>query len=176
MCAQPLTFALQSSTCQLDRAKSKFEGISGLLMSAKSGIKHLQEKVNSVGIDAGNKEDTQKENESTILWSIGNSLVEIAARIQEDEMNHLHDIDGEDVADDGDDLETSMEFEAKLNIARPFNQRIKLPSAKDNLFENDSNSEVYEIEDDELSRDRLKKNSNQLIRAELRQRQKALIS
>lgn len=176
LCVLNPQFFMTISTCQLDRAKSKFEGISSLLMSAKSGIKHLQEKVNSLGIDAGNKEDTQKENESTILWSIGNSLVEIAARIQEDEMNHLHDIDGEEVGDDGDGLETSMEFEAKLNVARPFNQRIKLPSAKDNLFDNDSNSEVYEIEDDELSRDRLKKNSNQLIRAELRQRQKALMS
>lgn len=138
-------------------------------MSAKSGIRHLQQKMVTIGHDINdNSEKKGTESDPTsILWSIGDVIVELMARIREEEMNNIHDIDAEDLPDEP-LPETSFEYEIKLQGSRPFNQRIKLPSAKDNLFENDSISETFNdvIDDDEISRDRVKKKASQVIRAQ----------
>jgi hypothetical protein len=153
----------------LARTKSRYDRSSSVLMSAKSGVKHLQQKIIAIGQDT----DVQKgefldSNLASILWSTGNVMVEIMARIRDDEMVALHDIDGSNLPLLGtNEMNTSLEYETKLQGLRPFNQRISLPSARDNLFENDSSSEVFnDVDEEELSRDRVKKASTQLIRAQ----------
>ena len=124
----------------LARTKSRYDRSSSVLMSAKSGVKHLQQKIIAIGQDT----DVQKgefldSNLASILWSTGNVMVEIMARIRDDEMVALHDIDGSNLPLLGtNEMNTSLEYETKLQGLRPFNQRISLPSARDNLFENDS--------------------------------------
>ena len=138
-------------------------------MSAKSGIRCLQQKMVTIG--QGSKDNIKKcgINESdlaSILWSTGDSIVELMARIQEEEMNNLHDIDVDDIPNEF-SLETSLEYEVKLQGSRPFNQRIKLPSPRDHLFENDLVSEVHnDADDDEISRDKFKKKALQVLRAQ----------
>ena len=141
----------------LARTKSRYDRSSSVLMSAKSGVKHLQQKIEFLD-----------SNLASILWSTGNVMVEIMARIRDDEMVALHDIDGSNLPLLGtNEMNTSLEYETKLQGLRPFNQRISLPSARDNLFENDSSSEVFnDVDEEELSRDRVKKASTQIIRAQ----------
>ena len=71
-------------------------------MSAKSGIRHLQQKMVTIGHDINdNSEKKGTESDPTsILWSIGDVIVELMARIQEEEMNNIHDIDAEDLPDE----------------------------------------------------------------------------
>jgi len=159
-----------SSTCNLDRARSKFDNISGILMSAKSGIRYLQQQIGQESKDYTENNVINESDLASILWSTGDTVVELMARIQEAEMNNLHDIDVDNVTTESSLLETSLEYEVKLQGSRPFNQRIKLPSARDPLFENDHTAEVgyNDIDDDEISRDRVKKKAIQVIRAQFK--------
>ncbi len=63
-------------------------------MSAKAGVKHLQQRILDIGkdIDIQNEEHADS-NFSSILWQAGNVMVEIMARISDDEMMALHDVD-----------------------------------------------------------------------------------
>jgi len=159
---------------------NKFDRSSIILMSAKAGVKHLQQKIAVIGkdiqIDDAEFVDTTPE---STLWTTGNIMVEIMARTKEVEMIELHDIDIESsllpLSQNDHHLETSFEYEVKLHGSRPFNQRITLPSAKDDLFDNDSGSEAFnDVDEDELSRDRVKKASTQIIRAQIKKSSKAI--
>ena len=137
-------------------------------MSAKAGVKHLQQRIIDIGkdIDIRNEEHVDS-NLSSILWQAGNVMVEIMARISDHEMVALHDIDASETPISYPNAYTSAEYENKLQVLRPFNQRILLPSARDNLFDNHSSSETFnDVDEEELSRDRVKKASTQLIRAQ----------
>ena len=159
-----------SSTCGLDRAKKKYEHMSSILMGAKSGVKHLQQSLSSIGQDIDiEKENFDDTDPSTILWSSGNILVEVMAKIRECEMDDLYDINTSGAIAQNESMNSSSEYEVELQESRPFNQRIQLPSAKENLVDNESSSEVFnDVNEDELCRERVKKASSSLIRAQLK--------
>ena len=159
---------LLNSNGALARAKSKYDRSSSVLMSAKSGVKHLQQKIIAIGQDLDAPHgDPLDSNLSSILWSAGNIMVEIMARIRDDAMAALHDIDSSNhaILDDS-VVDTSIEYENKLQGLRPFNQRVLLPSARDNLFDDSASEAFNEVDEEELSRDRVKKASTQIIRAQ----------
>lgn len=139
------------------------------MISAKSGIKHLHDKIEKIGSELiADKIEFDDSNPAASLWSIGNVLVELIARLREHEMNELHDLDypNHDYEGFG---SPSRGFDLVDNIqnVRPFNQRILLPSAKDDIYENErNNSEIYgDLDEEELSRDKVKKASTQILRA-----------
>lgn len=151
--------------CSFERSKNNFDRISTILISAKSGIKHILSKLEKVASQLiDNKIDFDESNPASSLWTIGNVLVELVARIREREMNNLHDFDSEKINEDGYQERLSNEdFVDNLFHARPFNQRIPLPSAKDDIFEIDD--EVYgDLDEEELSRDIAKKASIQVFK------------
>jgi hypothetical protein len=146
---------------KLDKAKKKFERISTTLMNAKSGVKHLQEHVEKFACRHSIELDTFEENDLiTTLWSIGNILVELNARIREEEMNRLHDMDIEEV--EIHPFEDSISF-----TSRPFNQRIALPLAKHGNSDDENSIETFvDTEDDEWNREKVKKSSSYILRIE----------
>ena len=109
-------------------------------------------------------------NPASSLWSVGNVLVELIARIREHEMNELHDLDYEKFDNEGFNSPTNFDVVENIQHVRPFNQRILLPSAKEDLYDDDRNSsEMYgDLDEEELSRDRVKKASTQILRAATR--------
>lgn len=84
-------------------------------------------------------------------------------------MNELHNLE----FDENDDImlrTSSLDFTRSMQQIKPFNQRVLLPSAKDDVYTHDPNSpEVYnDLDEEELSRDKVKKASNQILRAATR--------
>ena len=64
---------------------------------------------------------------------------------------------------------SSLDFVQNISHARPFNQRISLPSAKDDIYEDRNECEVFgDLDEEELSRDIVKKASTQILRAATR--------
>ncbi len=157
--------------CSFDRSKSKFDRISNTLISAKSGIKHLHDKVEKIASElTTEKVQFDETNPAASLWSIGNVLVELIARIREHEMNELHDLDYEKLDGEGFNPPTNFDVIENIQHVRPFNQRILLPSAKEDIYDDDRHSsEIYgDLDEEELSRDRVKKASTQILRAATR--------
>ena len=140
------------------------------MISAKSGIKHLHDRLEKISCDLTTEQINFDDlNPASSLWSIGNVLVELIARTREQEMNELHDEDFDDY-DDEMFASSDMDLVENLNHVRPFNQRIMLPSAKDDIYDVDRDSpEVYnDLDEEELSRDKVKKASSQIFRAATR--------
>lgn len=160
----------------MERSKNKYDRISTTLISAKSGIKHLHDKLEKIGSEYTTEEiEFDESNPAASLWSIGNVLVELVARTREREMNELHDLDFQN--DDYVDNESSLDIVESLQHVRPFNQRVLLPSAKEEIYDNDRNSpEIFnDLDEEELSRDKVKKASNQILRDATRSKVKKKI-
>ena len=142
------------------------------MISAKSGIKHLHDRIEKIGSEfTKEKIDFDESNPAASLWSIGNVLVEFIARIREREMNELHDLEYQNYDDDGFASSRSyFDLVGNIEHVRPFNQRVLLPSAKEEIDDSDRNiPEIYnDLDEEELSRDRVKKASSQILRAATR--------
>jgi hypothetical protein len=159
--------------CKFERAKSKFDRLSTTLINAKSGIKHLHDKLEKIGSELTTEDIEFDEcNPAASLWSIGNVLMELVARIREQEMNRLHDFDDQDQYNYEHSSPADFDFDLvdNINHVRPFNQRVLLPSAKEDVYDVDRNNpDIYsELDEDELSRERVKKASSQILRAAAR--------
>ena len=154
----------------LERCKSRLDRLSSIVITAKSGVKHLQEKLEHIGKDLNLEKILFDEADPvTSLWSAGTILVELVARERERDMGEL--IEGE--KSEMDVIDSSEENDYSEIISRPFNQRVTLPSATDiALFDsfNEDDDNFGDIDDEELSRDRVKKASSQIIRAQKRKK------
>ena len=62
--------------------------------------------------------------------------------------------------------------EEQLNENRPFNQRINLPNAGEDLFEHELEENLGDVDEEELTRDRVKKASSQILVAQDRRNKK----
>jgi hypothetical protein len=135
-------------------------------MNAKSGVKHLQERIEKLTMSLSIEMDTFEEGDlGTAIWSTGNVLVELTARIREAEMNRLHDIDIEEV-----DIHMN---EGEISSPMPFNQRIVLPSARGGYSDDENSLDTFaDAEDDEWSREKVKKSSSYILRIEKKKQAK----
>jgi len=199
---------LNESIGNLTRYQDKHDRYVSSLFSVKAGIKHLQDKLEPArrDLNAGSRPalpDVISSSSSSsssnsalpdVIWSIGDILVEIMARIREREITGGIDIaigcsrpglllsgggGGDGVGDGGHQsttsfgsIGTSAAEEETQEEDRPYNQRIILPSAKDDLFEtNTSLDDGYgDLEEEELSRERVKKASTSIVLAVERQK------
>lgn len=164
----------------------------------KAGVKHLQDKLEPVRRDLNaDKVALSDSSLPDVLWGVGDILVEILARIREREITG--EIHGNAVfnsvrnyrssSDEGDKDDTEVDEEDKgggedeeeandegsqedqsLHVDRPYNQRIVLPSAKDDLYgTSDSFDDGYgDLDEEELSRERVKKASTSIVLAQQR--------
>jgi hypothetical protein len=62
--------------------------------------------------------------------------------------------------------------EEELRENRPFNQRINLPNAGEDLFEHELEENLADLDEEELTRDRVKKASSQILVAQDRRNKK----
>lgn len=166
---------LKESIKELDRLKERHDRYVSNLFSTKAGVNHLLSKLEPICNDLNvDKEDLSKSSLTDVLWEVGDTLVEVLARIREREITM--EISGTLAAttigsmgtkpgtSEGDENKIEDE-EGLLEENRPFNQRILLPSAKDDLYENnESFDDAYgNLDEEELSRERVKKASTSLV-------------
>ena len=119
-----------------------------------------------------------------VLWAAGDVLVEVVARIREQEISEEIDVTK---LDGRPSMELLPPFpqeyaldcveEEELQGSRPYNQRVIFPSVDDDFFDNESNYDdgYGDVDEDELSRDRVKKASSQIIQAQERKRIRARV-
>ena len=157
------------SLYKMERSKGRLDRLSSTIITVKSGIKNLQDRLESIGQELDLENITFDESDPlSSLWSVGTILVELMARIRERDMGELiEDTSG------GDEIDYLKGEENPKKDQRLFNQRVSLPSARDgNLFDqfNEDDVSFGDIEDEELSRDRVKKASSQIIKAQKRKK------
>lgn len=125
----------------------------------------MQNKIEAIGKELYVEQVPFKEsNLGGALWSSGNILVEVVARIRE---RNMHDLQLN--AEETEDIKLNLDFnEGEVQDTRPFNQRIVLPSAEDDFYATEScgDGDFGDGDDEELSRDRVKKASSQIIRVQ----------
>jgi hypothetical protein len=165
------------SAFQLKKAKNRLESMLEVTMAAKSGIKNLCQnlKMNNIDCHPTLKEDSGDDSEhySSLLWAIGDALVQMMSKIKENELNHLHDMTVNENTDHDPDYSsnphTLNQRDAEELYNRPYNQRIILPSWNTSLTDDDSQSEsssVNNTEDFNLSRYKLKNISTRMARTQ----------
>ena len=206
---------LATSTSRLERCRLKYERFQKLLVSIKSGVEHLQDKLQCVRDDVGTCSYIEPSEETIILVLLESEkmLIALQQRVKalEYEKSVIENAKGEKapkvgissprsptaniankISQDAIDMSLAIS-EAEVQTTRPFNQRIELPSAfdddgadaiiadegiglshsgghgdKDKGDGNDIN-----IDDgDELTRDKIKKGSADIVRGEEQKRKK----
>jgi len=142
------------------------------MIRAKAGVGHLQDQLDVIRSQFHfDKHLVSDTNLADVLWSIGNVLVEIRARIRDLELTRLRLQEN--------DLFTKSSNIDLPEIDRANNQRVILPSFGDSLYLNDNGADraLMDIDDDEISRGQVKRASSQMIqtqeRKKIKEREKA---
>ena len=229
---------LNESISNLTRYRDKHDRYVSSLFSVKAGIKHLQDKLeparrelnagsrlalpdvisSSITTSSSSSSSTPSSSPNSalpdVIWSIGDILVEIMARIREREITGGLDVGsrsttiypchprsslgssggGIECADGEGGHQSTTSFASIGSAAcrstctadeneagdpeddddRPYNQRIVLPSTKDDLYETNNTTGLDDgygdLEEEELSRERVKKASTSIVLAVERQK------
>lgn len=162
-----------ASATRLERCRAKHERLARMLIAIKAGVKHLQDKLDGVREEIGGKQ-LQLNDETVVRVMSENEklMMEVLARIRvatDDDsiINKIVGITGEMRLTDVDEIE--------LLRARPYNQRIDLP-----LLDGDWDHDEGALKDtddllggeldDELTRDKVKKASSQILIAQIKRK------
>jgi hypothetical protein len=130
-------------------------------------VGHLQDQLDGIRSQFHfDKHLVSDTNLADVLWSIGNVLVEVRARIRDYELTRLSFHDNGTL--------TKVSTTDITETTRMNNQRVILPSFGDRLYLNDCGSDagMAEMDDDEISRGQVKRASSQIIQAQERKKVK----
>lgn len=172
---------LSNCTARLERAKLKYERLNKIIISMKAGVGHLQDKLEAVREDVGGKRiDVADETVAEVLRESEITLTNVIRRIKaaEDDMRHAQMTSF--AADGSSGVKTKKGIvaadagttgeESDIHVSRPFNQRIDL--LLDDLGGADGGADGgtdylgdagAEMDDDELTRDKVKRASTQIL-------------
>ncbi len=169
---------LANSATRLERSRLKYERLSKTIISMKAGISHLQDKLESFREEIhGKTYPVGDETVADILRECELCFNTLNKRIKagEDEAKRAHITETNKSGVSGDlavataTKEHTDEAENKLNNSlRPYNQRIDL-NGGDNIggiigsFGFDDDNSMGELDDEELTRDKVKRASSQIL-------------
>ena len=164
---------LAISIARVERCRTKYERLARLLIAARAGVRHLQDKLESVREEAGGKA-CQLTDETIVRVMSENEkmMIELLARIRiavDDVL--VVDTSRQEVSDEMDGTE--------LLRVRPYNQRIDLPLVDEDWDDRDvlKDSDLLKGElDDELTRDKVKKASSQILMAQDKKKAKQKVT
>lgn len=168
---------LANCTARLERAKLKFERLNKIIIAMKAGVGHLQDKLESVRDDVGGRKiEISDETVAEVLRESEMTLTNVIRRIKaaEDDMRHIQmtafAADNTNKLKKNIDTTSSVGDESDVNVSRPFNQRIDLLlDDLGGLDINNNDGTDYlgdagaEMDDDELTRDKVKRASTQIL-------------
>lgn len=154
----------------------------------KAGIKHLQDKVENIREDVGgNKTDIEDATVVEVLRESEETLVALYSRCRSQQMEEaaiLGDASSRansSLQGDGSSLgpgsltkqqtirgsdNIATLAESEVNENRPYNQRITLPNAGEDTFEKFEEDHLGDLDEEELTRDKVKKASSQILTAQ----------
>lgn len=151
---------LAAAAARRERCRVKHERLVRMVVSAKAGVKHLQDKLDGVREEIGGKQSQlTDETTSRVMSENEKVMIEILARIRVA-------TDDESSTGAGGNVRTGIVSEMRLLEARPYNQRIDLPLLEDDWDDSalKDNEDVLNGElDDELTRDKVKRASSQIL-------------
>lgn len=174
---------LANSSARLERSRLKYERLCKGLVAMKAGVGHLQEKMEVVRDDVGGKKiDLSDETVAEVLRECELAMVALQKRIrageEEKKRSNLFAIAPatRQVGSPGSDADADEELE--LSTTRPYNQRIALGLYDDEdgdegngLMGGDEPS-IDQHDEDELTRDKVKRASQQILLAIDRKKRK----
>jgi len=180
---------LTSAATRLERCKLKYERLAKMLISIKAGVKHLQDKLAPVREDLGGRElDLTDETVVAVLVETERMSLTLtsrmkAAKAEELVLSRSRQAGGE--FDEEEEEEALIKIGASIQLegvdesalqARPHNQRIELPSMEDE-WDTDPHAMAGDMladvdGDEELTRDKVKKASHQLMSQQEKKKKK----
>mmetsp|Transcript_12817 Transcript_12817/g.23729 ORF Transcript_12817/g.23729 Transcript_12817/m.23729 type:complete len:556 (+) Transcript_12817:215-1882(+) len=173
---------LANSAARLERSRLKYERLSKGLIAMKAGVGHLQEKVESVREEVGGRKiDLADESVAEVLRECEMCLVQVMKRYKAalDEQRRMRMFaEGSSNMDSTGQVEPADESELDLNASRPFNQRIELSLLDEDGeggstgYAEDSSMLMQDQDDGELTRDKVKRASHQILLAVDRKKRK----
>lgn len=167
---------LANSVTRFDRSKLKYDRLSKILISMKAGVGHMQDKLEPVREELGGRQlDLSDETVVDVLKECELIISNLQRRIKavEDERKRLR-MTGGLSTDSVTSLSSSIADELNLSSSRPFNQRIDLSLDDDYEFGavDVGDSDAPDLDDEELTRDKVKRASNSILLAVDRKKRK----
>ena len=179
--------SLATSINVLDRWKGKYERFATALISVKAGIKHLQDKIENAREDVGGlKTELADDSIVTVLRESEDTLLTLFNRVKANQAEEEAITGQPEVVGDGAGARASLHKqktihgsqavdelrEDDLRENRPYNQRINLPLPGEDEFEHEHEDNFGDLDEEELTRDKVKKASNQILVAQDRKNKK----
>ncbi len=167
---------LANAGARLERSRLKYERLSKLITAMKAGIGHMQDKLEAVREELGGKKhDIGDETVSEVLRESELCLTNIIRRIRANDDDRKR----AELTGNVGDAATSPSAQDKgaseledINMARPYNQRINLAlDDDDGDFLEDAGGP--DMDDEELTRDKVKRASTQILQAVDRRKRRA---
>ena len=161
---------LANSLGRMERSRTKYERFNKMVIAMKAGVGHLVDKIETVREEVGGKKiELSDETVAEVLRECELCLSNLVRRIRagEDErkkamMTSFTRTGGSSVEEEDADAAAA---EIELNQSRPFNQRIDLSLDDDERLEFIGDDGAPELEDEELTRDKVKRASTQILQA-----------
>eukprot|EP00968_Pinguiococcus_pyrenoidosus_P005544 scaffold361_cov248-Pinguiococcus_pyrenoidosus.AAC.4 len=168
---------LAASATHLERVRMKYGRLARSVISAKAGVAHLQEKLAAIREELGVEDGTTLTDESIVevlneCEGVATKLLQRVKAAEEAEVL-MRRMSASATTEAEEDFRQVSDME--MLQARPFNQRIELPTLLEDFEQTSRDHEegIPEMEDDELTRDKIKKASKHIIAAqEKKQRRK----
>lgn len=177
---------LATSTARLERSRLKYERLNKSLIALKAGVGHLQDKLDIVRDDFGGArvevaDDTvteaMKESEH-ILASILKQITANKDSMRRDQLMNLEStgLDEDEEAVGGEGLDDAFPEEELEASGRPYNQRIQVNydemGGGESSFVTDNDYDAQEADEEELTRDKVKRASKQITESIDRKKRK----
>lgn len=169
---------LANSAARLDRSSLKYERLNKVIIAIKAGVGHLQEKLESMREELGGRRlELSDETVVDVLRESELCLNNLQRRIRaaEDDRKRmrLNGVSGLDQGSTTSLASSNVADELNVSAVRPFNQRIDLQfDDADPALDLGDDIGAIDLDDDELTRDKVKRASSQILLAIDRKKRK----
>ena len=167
---------LANAGARLERSRLKYERLSKLITAMKAGIGHMQDKLEAVREELGGKKhDIGDETVSEVLRESELCLTNIIRRIRanDDDRKRAELTGSAMLGGSPDKAAKDQGDEDDINASRPYNQRINLANDDDDGDFMVDDVGGPDMDDEELTRDKVKRASTQILQAVDRRKRRA---
>lgn len=170
---------LANSAARLDRSNIKYERLSKVIIAIKAGVGHLQDKLEPLREELGGRRlELNDETVAEVLHECELCMANLQRRIRaaEDDRRRARMTTGlitdNNTSNAPGGGNSSLADEMSLNSSRPFNQRIDLSFDDRDDGGDHGDDGMADLDDEELTRDKVKRASSQILLAIDRKKRK----
>jgi coiled-coil domain-containing protein 151 len=158
---------LSNSITRLERSRTKYERFNKMVIAMKAGVGHLVDKLEPIRDEVGGKKiELSDETVAEVLRECELCLSNLVRRIRagEDEKKKAKMTSFGKTTQELEEAD-ALQAELELNQSRPFNQRIDLSLDDEDRLDFLPDDAAPEMDDEELTRDKVKRASTQILQA-----------